>query len=317
MRYDRTPIAFVEPPGIFQFRPTLSVSLLFHIIPIDSSSVDCWWTTSELFHAHMRGQSAVMHMRGCNPSSFAVGRSLFANTNRVLTWRDILDRKRPYQALTDWPASMYASPLADTSARLATQIADICGRTREVIEAKSHERDGAWTQNLGAVVRDALNHIGALRQQIWVFCHFLFHVAVLVTVEGVSQFSVWRKIVDLTIPFLDSMKDYPSNLHGSSLASYFNETLEALYGKIPKSTAEHADLTPYFDVFANPNNTIQSKLEAGYNITAAGVVFVCKTLVWSCRDILQRRAKRIHRSYSSGSMILTPSYTSTSLHLPA
>jgi hypothetical protein len=118
-----------------------------------------------------------------------------------------------------------------------------------------------------------------LRQQIWVFCHFPFHAAVLLTAEGVSQFSVWRKIVDLTIPFVKAMKYYPSSLHGSSLASYFKETLEALYRKIPESTAEHADLTPYFEVFANPDNSIETKLEAGYKITAAGVVFVCKTFV--------------------------------------
>jgi hypothetical protein len=112
---------------------------------------------SNLFHAHVRGQSAVIHMRGSDQTSFTVGRSIFANTNRVLTWRDIVDRTRPYRGVTDWPASMYASPLAETSARLATEIADVCGRIREALEAKPGERDDAWTHNLEAIIRDALN----------------------------------------------------------------------------------------------------------------------------------------------------------------
>ena len=39
--------------------------------------------------------------------------------------------------------------------------------------------------------------VGTLRQQLWIMTHFPFHVAILLTVEGVSQLCVWRKWTDL------------------------------------------------------------------------------------------------------------------------
>ena len=66
------------------------------------------------------------------------------------------------------------------------------------------------------------------------------------------------------------------DLHGSNLSAYLNDTVTALYSRFPQSTIEHVDLGSYFQLISDPSANNISKFEAGYNITAAGVVFVCK-----------------------------------------
>ena len=107
-------------------------------------------------------------------------------------------------------------------------------------------------------------------------CHFPFHLAVLLTVEGISQFSVWRKVVDLMLPFVSSMENYPSTDQGTNLAVYFNDTVQALYGRFSGSTIEQPDLAAYFDVFSNTTTSLDQRIAAGYNITYAGIIFICK-----------------------------------------
>jgi hypothetical protein len=38
--------------------------------------------------------------------------------------------------------------------------------------------------------------VGSFRQQIWSLGHFPFHVCILLVVEGISQFTIWRRILD-------------------------------------------------------------------------------------------------------------------------
>lgn len=40
-------------------------------------------------------------------------------------------------------------------------------------------------------------HFGSIRQEIWAFLHFPFHLAVILLVEGTAQFIVWRKVVEV------------------------------------------------------------------------------------------------------------------------
>lgn len=39
-------------------------------------------------------------------------------------------------------------------------------------------------------------HFGSIRQQIWAFLHFPFHVALVLFLEGTSQFVIWHKMVE-------------------------------------------------------------------------------------------------------------------------
>jgi len=38
---------------------------------------------------------------------------------------------------------------------------------------------------------------GELRQEIWASLHFPFHLALVLLVEGASQFILWRKVVEV------------------------------------------------------------------------------------------------------------------------
>lgn len=58
--------------------------------------------------------------------------SLASHTNRWLLWRDLAERKRPAFGLSDWPQGMYRSWLDELSARFTVEVADLCGRVREM-----------------------------------------------------------------------------------------------------------------------------------------------------------------------------------------
>lgn len=41
------------------------------------------------------------------------------------------------------------------------------------------------------------SQFGVLREEIWAFLHFPFHLALVFLVEGTSQFIIWRKVVEV------------------------------------------------------------------------------------------------------------------------
>ena len=74
--------------------------------------------------------------------------------------------------------------------------------------------------------------VGTLRQQIWTMVHFPFHVCVILVVEGQTQLSTWRKVLDLSGP-------YYTELFTANTTLQVNETFNALYesfyeSEIPK-----------------------------------------------------------------------------------
>lgn len=40
-------------------------------------------------------------------------------------------------------------------------------------------------------------HFGSIRQQIWAFLHFPFHLALVLFMEGTAQFIIWQKLVEV------------------------------------------------------------------------------------------------------------------------
>ncbi|MCJ1225005.1 hypothetical protein MMC12_001652 [Toensbergia leucococca] len=103
---------------------------------------------SEVFHAHHRGQAAILRMRHEEHHESRWSKHLFAHTNRGLIWRDIADRHRPYLGMTDWAPSTYASLLAEASARLSVRAADVRGQTCDALKVPLRQRDEKWYQNL-------------------------------------------------------------------------------------------------------------------------------------------------------------------------
>lgn len=40
-------------------------------------------------------------------------------------------------------------------------------------------------------------HFGSIRQQIWAFLHFPFHLSLVLFMEGTAQFIIWQKLVEI------------------------------------------------------------------------------------------------------------------------
>lgn len=40
------------------------------------------------------------------------------------------------------------------------------------------------------------DHFGTIRQQLWAFIHFPLHIALVLVLEGVSQFIIWREAIE-------------------------------------------------------------------------------------------------------------------------
>ena len=111
---------------------------------------------SEPFHSHYQGQSAILRMRDGKQNQSRRGKNLFATTNRGLIWRDMASLSRPRLGLTDWPSSMYPSPLAEASARMSVQATDIRGRIGQLLSIEAADRDEDWRIELRAVALEAL-----------------------------------------------------------------------------------------------------------------------------------------------------------------
>ena len=112
---------------------------------------------SEVFHAHYRGQSAILRMRDREQNSSRWGKNLFATTNRGLIWKDMATLSRPSLGLADWPSSTYPSALAEASARLSVRAADVRGRVGQILSTAPLHRGESWRTELRAVAFEALN----------------------------------------------------------------------------------------------------------------------------------------------------------------
>ncbi len=40
------------------------------------------------------------------------------------------------------------------------------------------------------------NHFGTIKQQIWAFIHFPLHFSLVLLLEGVSRFIIWREAIE-------------------------------------------------------------------------------------------------------------------------
>ena len=54
-----------------------------------------------------------------------------------------------------------------------------------------------------------VDRVGTVRQLVWTILHLPYHVSILLLVEGVSQLSVWRKLMDYWDMLLNQMIDLP------------------------------------------------------------------------------------------------------------
>ena len=77
--------------------------------------------------------------------------------------------------------------------------------------------------------------VGTIRQLIWTIVHFPYHVSILLLVEGVSQLSVWRKLIDYWDSLWYILNAIPPPTDEASLEKYIEYVQE--------------NMTTFFDIF--------------------------------------------------------------------
>ncbi|KAL9111309.1 MAG: hypothetical protein Q9227_004186 [Pyrenula ochraceoflavens] len=103
---------------------------------------------------------------------------------------------------------------------------------------------------------DQIEHerFGTIRQQIWALLHFPLHVAILLTVEGVTQFISWRIAYSSSDWALTKMGDsWLEAQTGKELTEKLESNLEDI--KTRFHDAELPDFSEYFKAIANYTNT--------------------------------------------------------------
>ncbi len=82
-------------------------------------------------------------------------------------------------------------------------------------------------------------HFGSVRQQIWAFLHFPFHLSLVLFMEGTAQFIIWRKlteiigvVTDAFVGALNVVNSDPSASWGD-LVQTLNDTTAAVFESYP------------------------------------------------------------------------------------
>ena len=88
------------------------------------------------------------------------------------------------------------------------------------------------------------NAVGRLRQQVWILCHFPYHLGILFLVEGCSQLSLFRKVADTWAAPLEDLETVTGSLSLNTtsavdmLAEYVQTTFEKYYSSFESGQGE-------------------------------------------------------------------------------
>ncbi|RFU25789.1 hypothetical protein B7463_g10553, partial [Scytalidium lignicola] len=72
-----------------------------------------------------------------------------------------------------------------------------------------------------------MEQFGAVRQQIWAFLHFPFHMALVLLMEGINQFVIWRHIIEALNRIFGPIDSLPDD--GTTVSQYFNLLNQTAY----------------------------------------------------------------------------------------
>lgn len=119
-------------------------------------------------------------------------------------------------------------------------------------------------------------HFGSVRQQIWAFLHFPFHLSLVLAMEGGAQFVIWRKLVEviglvenefvaaidpLDINKLNQTTELIFSLYPPTYTKTYYEAENAL-AAVAAAKDDHSASTAVVSLFA----TIQNSLFTTYGI---------------------------------------------------
>jgi hypothetical protein len=131
-------------------------------------------------------------------------------------------------------------------------------------------------------------HFGSIRQQIWAFLHFPFHLALVLLMEGTAQFIIWRKIIEVLAIISDAYTAAVTDWYASpttdatDLINTLNDTTQAFFLTYPptytktyleseavlEAMATATDENAFYDAIIELGNIVQSSLYTTYGIVA-------------------------------------------------
>jgi hypothetical protein len=125
-------------------------------------------------------------------------------------------------------------------------------------------------------------HFGSIRQQIWAFLHFPFHLSLVLFMEGTAQFIIWRKLTEIMgfvrdafVSALNVVNSDPS-ASWDDLVQTMNDTTAAVFESYPP-------------IYAKTYNEVDEALHILANATAddgSAVMTGIETLIGSIQNSL-------------------------------
>ncbi|KAH8591150.1 bacterial low temperature requirement A protein-domain-containing protein [Bisporella sp. PMI_857] len=111
------------------------------------------------------------------------------------------------------------------------------------------------------------HHFGSIRQQFWAIIHFPFHLALVLSMEGIAQFIIWRKLIEV-IQYVDkvysnaylnwlndqttSLSDLPITLNAT--ASQIFASYPPIYAYVEQDVQTYLlDITSAFNTLNDPS----------------------------------------------------------------
>lgn len=109
-----------------------------------------------------------------------------------------------------------------------------------------------------------MENFGTIRQQIWAFLHFPFHMALVLLMEGINQFVIWRHAVEILTSIFDPINALPDN---ATATQFFNTVNETVYDTLYTFWPINND-TAIIDEIINALDKISPAANATGNVTA-------------------------------------------------
>lgn len=114
-----------------------------------------------------------------------------------------------------------------------------------------------------------LEHFGIIRQQIWTFLHFPFHMALVLLMEGTNQFVSWRHVIEYTNNILAPLDNPDPNQSADLYLLAVNNTINSVLNNAFLGVTEdtYLEVTNDFkNITSNPNLTDDQATELATTI---------------------------------------------------
>jgi hypothetical protein len=112
-----------------------------------------------------------------------------------------------------------------------------------------------------------LEHFGTIRQQIWTFLHFPFHIALVLMMEGINQFVSWRHVIEYVNTVFDPIYNLPDNATNETIYEAWNTSIQSIGNTVPLTDEQWFTVTDDWNNTFYPPTAVNVTLEQYTNNT--------------------------------------------------